>query len=90
MTDEILARSAALVGVMRAGVHERLLDPVTVDRDRGLVRVLLDDGEEVAEQTPLGGVQLRVLNERRPSSVLDPIYLRARGRDQRARAAAGA
>jgi hypothetical protein len=34
---------------MQAGVHERLLDAVPVDRDRRLVRVLLDDREEVAK-----------------------------------------
>jgi hypothetical protein len=47
--DELLAGLAPLVGVMQARVHERVLDTVPVDRDRGLVRVLLDDREEVAK-----------------------------------------
>jgi hypothetical protein len=34
---------------MQARVHERVLDTFPVDRDRGLVRVLLDDREEVAK-----------------------------------------
>ena len=54
MDDEVLARLAPLVGVVHAGVDERLLDAVAVDRDRGLVGVLLDDREQVAEQPPLG------------------------------------
>src|SRR5438105_15867841 len=90
MADELLARSAALVGVMRARVDERLLDAVTVDRDRGVVRVLLDDREQVAEETQLDCVQLRTLDNCLGARVLDPIDRRARGRDQRARAAAGA
>jgi hypothetical protein len=38
---------------MHAGIHERFLDAVAVDRGGGLVRMLLDDREQVAEQPPL-------------------------------------
>jgi hypothetical protein len=38
---------------MHAGVNERFLDAVAVDRGGGLVRMLLDDREQVAEQPPL-------------------------------------
>ena len=54
MDDELLARLAALVGVMAAGEEERLDDAVAVDRHRGLVGVLLDDREQVGEQPLLG------------------------------------
>ncbi|HUA04307.1 MAG TPA: hypothetical protein VMB27_10415 [Solirubrobacteraceae bacterium] len=53
MDDEVLARPAALIGVRHARVHERRLHAVTVDRGGRLVRVLLDDREQVAEQPPL-------------------------------------
>jgi hypothetical protein len=39
--------------MVHAGVHERLLDAVAVDRGGGLVRVLLDDREQVSEQPTL-------------------------------------
>ena len=48
--DEVLAARAALVGVALAGEHERALDELAVDRLGGLVGVLLDDREQVAEQ----------------------------------------
>jgi hypothetical protein len=48
--------------MVHAGVDERLLDAVAVDRDRGLVRVLLENGEQVAEQPLLGGGELDVLD----------------------------
>jgi hypothetical protein len=47
--DEVLTGFAPLVGVMQAGVDERLLDSLTVDRQRGMIGVLLDDREQVAE-----------------------------------------
>jgi hypothetical protein len=53
MNDEILARASALVGVVVAGVDERLLDAVTVDGECGLAGMLLDDREQVGEQAPL-------------------------------------
>jgi hypothetical protein len=58
MDDEVLAGAPPLVGVMDAGVDERFLDTVTVDRDRRLVRVFLDDRKQVAEQAPFGGGEL--------------------------------
>ena len=51
--DEVLARLAALVGVVLAGEHERLDDAVAVDRLGDLVGVLLDDREQVGEQLAL-------------------------------------
>ena len=60
--DELLAGEAALVGVMAAGVGERGLDPLAVDRNRRLVGVLLDDGEQVAEQPLLGRRQIGALD----------------------------
>ena len=80
MDDEVLAGLAALVGVVHAGVHERLLDPVAVDRDGGLLGVLLDDREQVAEQAPLGGRELGALDGR--ASAERPIA-GDRGRNRR-------
>jgi hypothetical protein len=60
--DELLARLAALVGVVHAGVDERLLDPCAVDRDDRLVGVLLDDREQVAEQPLLDRGQLAAID----------------------------
>jgi len=82
VVDEILARAPQLVGVMDAGVDERLLDLGLVDRDRGLLGVLLDDGEQVAEQPALLVRQLRGRDDvvRVP---LDAIDLTPRGRQQR-------
>ena len=51
--DEVLARLAALVGVVLAGEHERLHDGVAVDGLGDLVGVLLDDREEVGEELAL-------------------------------------
>src|SRR4051794_20530910 len=53
MGDEVLARLAALVGVVLAGEHERLDHCRAVDGLGDLVGVLLDDREEVAEQLAL-------------------------------------
>jgi hypothetical protein len=83
MHDEILARAPALIGVMHAGVHERLLDPVAVDRRRGLVRVLLDDRKQVAEQPPLGRGQLGALDVGLLIRMGDAIDRRPRRREQR-------
>jgi hypothetical protein len=76
--DEVLARLAALVGVVDAGVYERFLDPVAIDGDRGLVRVLLDDGEEVAEEPALLGRELGPLDRRDRRGALDAVDGRAR------------
>ena len=51
--DEVLARLAALVGVVLAGEHERVDHAAAVDGPRDLVGVLLDDREEVGEQLAL-------------------------------------
>ena len=51
--DEVLARLAALVGVVLAGEHERLHHAVAVDGLGDLVGVLLDDREQVREQVAL-------------------------------------
>ena len=53
MRDEVLARLAALVGVVLAGEHERVDDRLAVDRLGDLVSVLLDDREEVGEELAL-------------------------------------
>ncbi len=71
MDDEVLARLAPLIGVVHAGVDERVLDPRAVDGQRGVARVLLDDREQVAQQPALGGGQL---------GALDRGQLRARAR----------
>jgi len=81
--DEVLAGLAPLIGVVRACVDERLLDAISVDRNCGLVGVLLDDREQVAEQPPLNRTQLRPLYRRLAVRVLDPIDRRASGGDQR-------
>jgi hypothetical protein len=54
MGDEVLARLAALIGVVLAGEHEGVEHPVAVDDGRGLVGVLLDDREQICEQLALG------------------------------------
>jgi hypothetical protein len=62
MDDEVLAGAAALVGVVDAGEHERLLDAVAIDHDGRLVSVLLDDREQIREQPALDGRQLGALD----------------------------
>ena len=54
MDDEVLARLAALVGVVLAGEDEGVDHPAAVDLAGDLVGVLLDDREEVGEQLALG------------------------------------
>ena len=53
--DELLARAAALVGVVLAGEDEGLHDALAVDLLGDLVGVLLDDREQVGEQLALDG-----------------------------------
>ncbi len=53
MDDELLARLAALVGVVLAREEERALDALAVDLDDAVVGVLLDDREDVAEEAAL-------------------------------------
>jgi hypothetical protein len=76
-----------LVGVVHARVDERLLDAITFDRDGGLIRVLLDDREQVAEQPLLDRRQLGAVDRRLRGRVLDAVDLDARRRDQRRPAA---
>jgi hypothetical protein len=59
--DEVLAGLAPLVGVVLAGEHERVAHAVAVDFDRGVLGVLGDDREQVAEQAPLELVQVQAL-----------------------------
>ena len=94
MGDVILARQPALVGVVQAGVDERLLDPLAVDRSGGVVGVLLDDREQVAQQLLLALGELRVVDrdrlgrvgqeiDRRSAIVLDGLRFRRRERRRR-------
>ncbi len=53
MGDEVLARAAALVGVALAREREGLLDRAALERLGVLVGVLLDHGEEVAQERAL-------------------------------------
>jgi hypothetical protein len=64
--------------VVDAGVDERLLDAVAVDTHRGLVGVLLDDREQVAQQPALLSGQLGPVDRRIRARALDPIDRRAR------------
>ena len=84
--DEVLAGLPPLVGVVLAGVHERLLDPVAVDRHGGLFGVLLDDREQVREQPLLDRRQLGPLDRASPSGRgpvdfvrCDAVHRRPRG-----------
>jgi hypothetical protein len=53
MDDELLTGPTTLVCVMLTGVPERGLDPLTINGDRGLIRVLLHDRKQVGEQLAL-------------------------------------
>jgi hypothetical protein len=71
--DEVLTGATTLVGVVFAGVAERLLNPIAVDRNRGTVSVLLNDREQVREQPAFEVGQLArlgfdLLRNRSPSS----------------------
>jgi hypothetical protein len=59
MGDEVLARLAALVGVMLAGEQERLQDRRAVDLIGDFVGVLGDDREQVPEQLVLQRREVR-------------------------------
>jgi hypothetical protein len=62
---------------VHAGVDERLLNPVTVDRKRRLVGVLLDDREQVTEQFALERRQLGAVDERSRRGIADAVDLQA-------------
>ena len=89
MGDEVLARAPPLVGVVHAGVDERLLDPLAVDRRRRLVGVLLDDREQVTEQSLLDRRQIGALAPDVDVGVGDVVHRGARaGSHRRGRARA--
>ena len=77
MRDVLLARQPPLLGVMSAGVDERGLDPIAVDRRGGVVGVLLDDREQISEQLALGLAQLGVGNRGSVTVIADDIDRRA-------------
>jgi hypothetical protein len=62
MDDEVLAGFAPLVGVVDACVHERVFDPRPVDRHRRLIGVLLDNREQITEETLFDRRQLGPLD----------------------------
>jgi hypothetical protein len=62
---------------VHTGVDERLLNPVTVDRERRLVGVLLDDREQVTEQFALERRQLGAVDERSRRGIADAVDLQA-------------
>ncbi len=64
--DELLAGLAALLGVVLAGEHERVLDAGAVDVDGRVGGVLGDDREQVAQQPALRGAQAGRLRDLRP------------------------
>jgi hypothetical protein len=68
--------------VVHAGVDERFLDPCAVDRDDRLIRVLLDDREQVAEQAALDRRQLGALDGLLGGRALDAVDLDPGGGDQ--------
>ena len=83
MDDEVLARPPELIGVVLAGVDECLLEPIAIDRNGGVVRVLLDDREQVPEQPLLGLGQIGVGGNRTRADVIDLVDGRSGRRDQR-------
>ena len=89
MNDEVLARAPALVGVMHAGIDERLLDPVAVDSSGGFVGVLLDNREQVAEQATLLRGQLGALDVSVGGGIGDLVDRRTRGEQRRSVLAGG-
>jgi hypothetical protein len=83
MDDEVLTGAPALVGVVHARVYERLLDPIAVDRRGPLVRVLLDDREQLGQEPPLVSGQLGALDLRVGLRMLDAVDRTSRGNEQR-------
>jgi hypothetical protein len=74
--------------MVHARVHERLLDARAVDRHRSVIGVLLDDREQVAEQSLLGLRQLGPLDAQRRGVAAEAIDRRAAGVDPARLAAA--
>jgi hypothetical protein len=85
VSDEVLAGLAALVGVMDAGVDERLLDSVSIDRERRLIGVLLDDREQVTEQLLLERREVGTFDERMRGRIAEAVDALARARKRRRR-----
>jgi hypothetical protein len=73
MGDEVLARLAALVGVVLAGEEEGAQDRLAIDRVDDLVGVLGDDREEVGEQLVLERRQVVRNRQRAVVTVLGAI-----------------
>ena len=88
--DEVLARLAALVGVVLAREHERLHHAVAVDGLGDLVGVLLDDREQVRKQLLLDLREVRREGRTRARVRRGAVDLRVRGnRDGAVRCATG-
>jgi hypothetical protein len=87
MDYEVLARFAPLVGVMGARVDEGLLEPLAIDGYGGVVRVLLDDREQVPEQPLLRRRELGVEDRALRHVAVDLIDPGPGGRNQRRRPA---
>ena len=79
MGDEVLARLAALVGVVLAGEHERADHAAAVDLAGDLLGVLLDDREQVGEQLALDRREVRGRLRRRGVGVIGAIDRLMRG-----------
>jgi hypothetical protein len=62
---------------VHAGIDEGLLNPITVDRERRVVGVLLDDREQVTEQLALERRQLSAVDERSRRGIADAVDLQA-------------
>jgi hypothetical protein len=73
MDDEVLTGLAALIGMVDAGVDERLLHTGAVDPRGGVGGVLLDNREDVGEQAALGFGELGVLDRRLNRRALQPV-----------------
>ena len=63
--------------MVHTGVDEGLLNPVTVDRERRVVGVLLDDREQVTKQLALERRQLGAVDERSRRGIADAVDLQA-------------
>ena len=78
--DEVLAGLAPLGCVVLAGEHERVLDAAAVDLNSGVRRVLGDDREQIAEQPPLGLVEVQLRLRGAAAVRFDARLLRRRAR----------
>jgi hypothetical protein len=87
MDDEVLAGLADLIGVMHAGIDERLFDLVAVDNSRSVRRMLFDDREQVVQEPKLAGIELDAFDRRVGLGMLDPVDGLPRGSDHRRQAA---